>query len=325
MGMARNGPYQRWGVDAVAATYENLEQEMMTLPDGLQRFLASLVEPHGCAGPPDDPDLAIDLLERAIEVHRIERGRLENQVPFEWFLQGHLSLSSEKLHFAAPPAPKGLGSGTQPIALQPALLVFLLLTHNRHRRILDCIEAFVRAVWDQLDPLDFKRTRTGVLRCVTNTRVAANKLRDYGLLKFTRHEAYKTWVLSLPGLLLAGELAPRGRLLIRRAEPTRGEPLHPEIVSFGPPPTQFDDFVRRLEGLCRPDSKHFRTFEGVLRRAHELLPGYWKAIRDPKATAKQRQEACQARLRMLEQHPDTERFYQQLAMSLRTAMIGKPE
>jgi len=301
--------------------HEHLEYRMMKLPDGLSRVLASIVDPHGCAGPPGDPELAIDLLARAIEAHRIECGRLENQVSFEWFLQGHLSVAGDKLRFAAPTSTRDLGSGTHPVALQPALLAFLLLTHDRHRRVIDGIEAFIREVRGQLNTLDFKRTRTGVLRCVTNTRLAANKLRDYGLLKFTKREAYKVWVLSLPGLLLAGELASRGEVLVEPVDPRKGEPLHPAIVRFGPPPASYDEFVWRLMALCGAHAGFLRRFESLLFRAHELLPGYWKAISDPGATVRQRQTLCRERLLVLEQHPDTERFYWELASSFRSRRV----
>jgi hypothetical protein len=295
---------------------------MINLPRDLERFLGRLVVPHGCSEPPNGEALAIDLLARAIEAYRIQTGRLENRVSFEWFLQGHLELGDERLHFSAPAQFHDFGSGTPPIVLQPTLLVFLLLHHDRHRQVLDAIEAFIASEWDQLESLDFKRTRTGVLRCVTNTRFAANTLRKYGLLKFTRREAYKTWVLSLPGALLAAELAPRIGLLLKPCEPTRGVDLHPEILRPGPDWASFDAFLGRLEALCKPKAEFFRTFDTMLRRAYELLPGYWAAMRDSKRSREDRRKACLERLQLLEQHPETERFYQQLAMHLRTQLVA---
>lgn len=294
---------------------------MIKLPEGLEQFLGGVVVPHGCPARLDDESLAVDLLERAIEAYKIQNGQLHNRVAFEWFQEGHLELKNGALHFSAPMRLNDSGSGTQPVVLQPTLLVHLLLRHDRHRQVLDAIEGFIACLGNQLEALDFKRTRTGVLRCVTNTRFAANTLRKYGLLKFTRREAYKTWVLSLPGALLAAELAPHVGLSLKPCESRKGFDLHPAILAPGPDSANYGDFVRRLEALCQPNAEFFRTYDAMLRRAYDLLPGYWAAMRDPKLPPENRRKACIERLRQLEEDPMTEGFYQQLAMHLRTDLL----
>ncbi len=296
---------------------------MIELPAELEGFLSGLIVPHGCPARLDDESLAVDLLERAIEAYKIQNGQLDNRVAFEWFQQGHLELKNGALHFSAPMRFDDSGSGTQPLVLQPTLLVYLLLHHDRYRQVLDAIEGFIGCLGDQLGALDFKRTRTGVLRCVTNTRFAANTLRKYGLLKFTRREAYKTWVLSLPGALLAAQLAPDSGLFLRPCNSRKGFDLHPAILAPGPNWTDYGDLVRQLETLCAPKAEFFRTYDAMLRRAYDLLPGYWAAMRDPKLRLEDRRKACIERLRELEDHPMTESFYQQLAMHLRTDLLPR--
>jgi len=51
--------------------------------------------------------------------------------------------------------------------------------------------------------IDFERTATGVLRIETTVRFAARSLRQCGLLQYTSQEAFKTWRLSLLGILAA--------------------------------------------------------------------------------------------------------------------------
>jgi hypothetical protein len=148
----------------------------------------------------------LDILERALESLRIDCRWLENKLPLEIFIQGHTHKEQNTLSYWFPSKHASLGSGTPPIQLQPMLLLFLIIYHKESYQIYDIISNFINKIWDQLEFLDFKKTKTGVVRCFTNTRFAAHTLRDYGFLKFTRNEAYKTWTLSLPGFLVASKV-----------------------------------------------------------------------------------------------------------------------
>ena len=89
--------------------------------------------------------------------------------------------------------------------------MYLLYRHNnKEQKVYDIIENFIKLIWNQLKLLDFEKTKTGVMRCFTNTRFSANKLREYGMLKFTKHEAYKTWVLSFTGIMVASKFLKDG-------------------------------------------------------------------------------------------------------------------
>ena len=151
----------------------------------------------------------LDVLERAIDEWRFQTDNPRNGLSIDEFLQCDLLFDNNQFAISLPDTFSNLGAGTSAIHFQPRLLVFLLLHHRNGLTILQIIERFIGKIRSQLKLLDFKKTQTGVTPCFTNTRFAANKLRDYGLLKFTRKEAYKTWVLSLPGFLVASRLLER--------------------------------------------------------------------------------------------------------------------
>lgn len=188
--------------------------------------------------------------------------------------------------------------------------------------MLRIIDLFIDSIWTQLSFLDFKKTKTGVTRCYTNTRFAAHVLRDYGLLKFGRKEAYKTWELSLTGFLVAADCL----------EATRNEgiswkiPHHkkhgnfdllPEIRCACDKITTYDQFVGRLAALCRPDVSVFKTFDAALRKAFALLPGYWATLKNPNLTQQQRREASHERVRQLEHEGIDSTFYAEFSQCIK--------
>ena len=153
----------------------------------------------------------LDLIERILEMLRIKNRQLNNNLAFSDFIQGSLEFKNNQICFTPPLKPKARGFGTRPVYLQPKLLIYLLFRHGKSdNQVYDIINNFVRVIWDDLDVLDFEKTKTGVFRCFTNTRFAANTLRDYGLLKFTKNEAFKTWVLSFTGVMVASKFVRDG-------------------------------------------------------------------------------------------------------------------
>ena len=240
-------------------------------------------------------DTKIALLSFALEQLKHERGTAEEVVTFEEFLQCKLFPDTATLFISAPAEFKNLGTGTAPIQLQAPLLLFLLLHHRERLSVYDIINLFVEKIRDKLTYVDFKKTRTGVTRCFTNTRFAANGLRAYGLLKFTRREAFKTWELSLPGFIVAADIYQRRSFSNRPwSMPEHAKEynfdLLPEIRQAWQSIQNYDQFVERLASLCIPDAEVFQTFQPALQKAYELLPGYWATLNDPDLTQEQRQE-----------------------------------
>jgi hypothetical protein len=167
-----------------------------------------------------------------------------------------------------------------------------------------------------LDNLDFKTTRTGVTRCFTNTRFAANTLRNYGLLKFTHKEAFKTWELSLPGFIVAATIFKENDWTLGQVEQKIGNNINPIITNAWLDIKNFDAFVQTLQGMCEEGTRFFNTFDGFLHEAYKLLEEYWNAIRNPDLTQKEKQSQSEFKIKQLESHPDIEKFYREFALHL---------
>jgi len=191
--------------------------------------------------------------------------------------------------------------------------LFLLLHHRRRYRVYDIIEAFIEKIWDQLVLADFKKTKTGVIRCFTNTRFAAGTLREYGLLKYTDEEAYKTWVLSLPGFLVASRLLEQASWDLPAVAGDVGRSLAPEIREAWTGLKTYDDFVNLLSGICEPNVDVFDTFRGVLHLAYELLGDYWQVLAAGSGSRREEIDATRAKLAEIAAQPDIEHFYQELS------------
>jgi len=85
------------------------------------------------------------------------------------------------------------------------LLDYLYTHPGKGGSVLSIIHAFVREYLPNCHMVDFQRTATGVLRIETNVRFAAHELRKIGLLQCNQTVAFKTWRLSLLGILAASK------------------------------------------------------------------------------------------------------------------------
>ncbi|HUT30842.1 MAG TPA: hypothetical protein VMX13_13705 [Sedimentisphaerales bacterium] len=257
----------------------------------------------------------LDILERTLACLRIEFKCLENKLPLETFIQGCARKEQNLLSYCFPEKPASLGSGTPPIQLQPMLLTFLLLHHREAYTVYDIIEVFIDQIWDQLHILDFKRTKTGVIRCFTNTRFAAHTLRDAGLLRFTRKEAYRTWVLSLSGFLVASLLVKWSRMDFAQFSYLvyYAPLLHPAIWEACNSVKTYDMFVKVLAQICEPNTEVFSTFDEVLRQAYVLLEKYWRIVQNPSLSVKERKEISMEHVKRLEETPDIQKFYSEFS------------
>ncbi len=284
------------------------EQTNRFEPEGFVELLREFVRVDGESDSRIEP--RIDVLERVLECLRVKTHYLENGLRLEEFLQGNVFVDQGRLVYSPPQSMQPMDCGTGPVHLQPMLLMFLLIYHKESYRVYDIISKFIDKIWNQLSILDFKRTETGVIRCFTNTRFAANALRDFGLLKFTRKEAYRTWVLSLSGFLAASVLLRETGMDFRYGdcESARHSPLHPEIYRAYSNIRTYDKFVEELARLCEPNVEVFFTFEEVLRRAYLLLQDYWKVIQESSLSGKERKEIGIKHIKQLEGLPEIDRF-----------------
>ena len=304
-----------WGDDL---NESELKEIAATLSDMLQRHVK--LSPNFCTQRSlfneDEPiGRKLDFLERILDILRIEHKYLENELPLENFLQGTVRIDENGLQFLAPDRIRYAGSGTAPIRLQPKLLLFLLFRHNRgYYQVYDIIDSFIKTIWDSLERLDFKRTKTGVTRCFTNTRFAANTLRKYGLLKFTQEEAFKTWALSLPGILVATKVMEKADWSIPRVEREQNFDLHPDIRKAFDDLKTYDKFVKRLASVCKPNSKVSKDFKAGSKKAYELLGNYWRVLKDPSLSKNERGEKSQEILNQIEKDTEIKKFHDEFSL-----------
>ena len=262
--------------------------------------------------------LKIELLALTLEKLKHARQQKGEQVTFEEFEQSVLFADTDQLTIAAPKRTEKLGSGTEMIRLQSPLLLFLLIHHRDRFDVLQIIDLFIEKIWGELTFLDFKKTKTGVTRCYTNTRFAAHVLRDYGLLKFSHKEAYKTWELSLAGFLVAAKQLDNKRRegmswKVPAYEKQANYDLLPEIRCACDELTTYDQFVNRLASLCQPDVGIFKTFDTALKKAFTLLPGYWATLKNSSLTQQERREASLDYVKQLEHEGITDAFYSEFS------------
>lgn len=283
----------------------------------LEQLLNRWVEVDGHAS--DDPlGLKIEVLSLALEKLRHARKQKGEQITFEEFEQSTLFPDTDCLRLFVPKNSRDVGTGTAPIRLQLPLLLFLLVHHRADLSVLQIIDGFIDKIWDDLTFVDFKKTATGVTRCYTNTRFAAHTLRDYGLLKFTQKEAFKTWELSLTGFLVAARvLASFGGKKIKWNVPAHQSienfDLHERVREAWKGLGTYPEFLERLKSICIPDAKIFTTFEPVLKQAHALLPAYWKTLNDPERTQKERRRDTQTLVQQLGAAGLNDDFYAELS------------
>ncbi len=266
----------------------------------------------------------VDFLERAIEVWRFHANRPENAISLEMFLQSKIFVDDGCITFQPPGDERHLGAGTKPIQLQPSLLLFLLLYHRDRIAIYDIIERFISKVRDQLTILDFKKTRTGVVRCFTNARFAALALRDHGFLKFTQNEAFKTWVLSLPGIIVASKVLDDDKhWRILPSSEMSSRTLHKDILTAKSELATYDRFVSRLARVCEPNVGVFATFDSVLKKAYSQLPSYWAVLENPQLNKKQRTEETTRRINALDGMPGMDEFYAEFSKCVNVERLLK--
>jgi len=234
----------------------------------------------------------VDLLERILEFIRIADKRLDNELPFDKALNWRYATLDDEIVCLRPGGKRSLqswGKGTSQDKLQVRLLVYLLKTMNQKSSVYSLVEGFVKEQWDDLEAVDFQKTRTGVYRCYTNTRFAAMTLRRYGLLRYTQKEAFKTWKLSLPGVLTAAEALKHGELLNGPFPHSQGSSIHPWIFNYGDQFKSFDLILQSLKLICPDNIEVFDSFEPVLQKAGALLPCYWRKFLESKGEKSKKQ------------------------------------
>lgn len=83
------------------------------------------------------------------------------------------------------------------------LLFHLYHNHNKKLSAMMTSAVFMDSVKEYLLPGDFQHLKSGALRFIANTRFAAAKLRECGILRNSATDKYKYWEITIFGILIA--------------------------------------------------------------------------------------------------------------------------
>jgi hypothetical protein len=242
---------------------------------------------------------------------------MEDALDLNWLIQ------SDRIFVSQPEVVHSFGTGTSPLHLQRRLIEHLLIDHGRTLTVLAVIDTFIERIRRELVPVDFKRTSTGVMRCYTNTRFAARKLREAGLLKFTQKEAYKKWFLTLPGFVVAAQSFMQRIPPINECDKVGGLGLDKFIHDCQDKIKTFPDFVETLASLCEPDVDIFSSFKPTLKRCHEHLHRYWDVLNDMDMKSADVVKRSGQFIRLIDQTEGYGRFIEEFSASIQSDRLIK--
>ncbi|MBL7049438.1 MAG: hypothetical protein ISR96_07990 [Nitrospira sp.] len=127
----------------------------------------------------------IDILEKVLDRARFHLHHHNNKLTQGDFGSLGVTVGAHRELLISPPLDKRASDGKptykRPEDLEVPLLIYLLLIHNEKLPVLKVIERFTAEINQELNIYDFEKTSTGVMRCYTNTRFAARRLREKGL------------------------------------------------------------------------------------------------------------------------------------------------
>jgi hypothetical protein len=209
----------------------------------------------------------LDRLSELIDVLRFDAGCPDPENPLKTFRPNGIfaDVSERKLHFVGDGSLERLDDEA-PKKLMLPLLDYLFTHPGKGRSVLSIIRAFVREYFFKCHLRDFQRTATGVLRIETNVRFAARELRKIGLLQYTEEEAFKTWRLSLLGILAAENF--QATLYGADKKVPKWFWLQTILTRLQPVRTM-DSLISKLEGIAKHSSVNWpekRQFLDLTRR-----------------------------------------------------------
>jgi len=247
----------------------------------------------------------LDRLAELIDVLRFDAGCPQEDAPLRTFHPNGIfvDVSAGKIHFVRNGPTERLDDEASQKLMLP-LLDYLYTHPGKGKPVLSIIRAFVREYFPRCRLRDFQRTATGVLRIETNVRFAAHKLRKIGLLQFSEVEAFKTWRLSLLGIL-AGNHYAGGNYDQKEAVPTSFWlfTIMGRLELMRSTPT----LLARLEGIAKAASIPWTAKEQFLRLTMDTISEYRSALSPEKDLNKhQRQGLIEDLLTRLNSAPEAE-------------------
>jgi len=227
----------------------------------------------------------IRILEKLIDLYRFHSADPEIKISLKDVLNLELDFVTDGKIRIIGKKPQSIDkSFLRPHDLELPLLLFLLV-YEEGGDIYSVITSFIEEIKPILKPLDFEKAKVGAPRCFTNTRFAAQTLRDYGLLKFARGDAYRTWKLSFLGIAVASLIYhPDWRSDFKRTDYA----LYGHEYSKLPRTISTainlicnrDEFVRKIGDVVRSSKVSTPFTSQALKDLHELIGRYKNAIQN---------------------------------------------
>ncbi|MBM3712022.1 MAG: hypothetical protein FJW56_01080 [Actinobacteria bacterium] len=115
---------------------------------------------------------------------------LENQSLLQYFSDYDILRADKRFEF------------TPQTQLILPLFYYLFYNYDKKNSALVTSASFMEYLRDYLKKGDFQQLNSGSIRFINNCRFASNHLRSAGLLRNTKEERYKTWELSIFGVLI---------------------------------------------------------------------------------------------------------------------------
>jgi hypothetical protein len=249
---------------------------------GLKALICSWVQlPSDIPDSEDDFTARIDVLERVLEIARLATGKVVNRTRMIDVMNAGLSVDlAAGVVSLSPSGPLRLDTvqwpapnERMPSELQIPLLLYLFLQYRRPEPIHKTIEGFVISLRNYLTPFDVESTITGVPRIMTNARVAANTLREWGLLQGSSRVRYKSWELTHIGLLAGAALirSPDGtHQSIRALRMSHSKHLATPIMDVIRSLSRAENLVPTLAAITRENADVLDSLGCI----HELLQKY---------------------------------------------------
>ena len=267
---------------------------------------------------PLSPPDKIDILQRMLDELRFYEKSLDTTLPFEEALDWCVTTSDHNLIAIAPPPErqKKYGTGTSSVSMQVRLLVFLLKKINTPQYVHGQMTDFIHEIWNELQPEDFKRLKTGRFRCFTNAGFAATELRNAGFLRCGSAEHHKTWKLSLTGVLTAAAAIQDNQWRIEDSRQGVGSPTNTFIDRWSKKYAGHDEIVESLLSICEPEFCAFVTFEPMLKKVGVLLKWHQDKIESPGILLHEKRKITRSFIDELEGTPGYADFMTELTDSI---------
>ncbi|MCL4703930.1 hypothetical protein KJ068_02145 [bacterium] len=296
--------------------------EFSRVAQDLTRFLDEIVSINPIAKGRDCFELKIDIFEKLIQIIRHETNYAQNNLSLDQLLRSNIYVDDNDRRVYIDLAQQREEQDTADLLkvrsarnLQASLIGFLLLNFRRHNSVLSIIENFIDEIKPSLSIKDFEKTKTGVIRCFTNTRFTAKHLRDFGLLKFTQKEAYKVWELSFLGVLVSAQIFEES-WRTRPSDSVQKLPLDSRILDALARLKNTNGVRGVLEYVCK-DKDIFPSFDIILSAFDKLAKIYLSSDLGKRNDLQNIKLETSTLLSLLEKNSWIERFMQELSQQSR--------